>query len=124
MRLLQVLLRVKYQVQPAAYGLLQTAHDAFLLIGDQALRQRRGTPGFPYTYDLGAEWQAWTGLPFVFARWMVRKNGCSNKAMLEEALYVGLEDGVEALYQVAEPRKICSCYRAILLHTFRAFVTI
>jgi chorismate dehydratase len=106
LRLLQVLLRLKYQVQPAAYGPLQAAHDAFLLIGNQALRQRRGAPGFPYTYDLGAEWHAWTGLPFVFARWMVRKEvPAKDKALLEETLYVGLEDGVEALYQVAEPRE-------------------
>jgi len=106
LRLLHVLLRMKHQVQPAAYGPLQAAHDAFLLIGNQALRQRRGAPGFPYTYDLGAEWHAWTGLPFVFARWMVRKEVVAkDKALLEETLYVGLEDGVEALYQVAEPRE-------------------
>jgi chorismate dehydratase len=106
LRLLHVLLRLKYQVQPAAFGPLQAAHDAFLLIGNQALRQRRGAPGFPYTYDLGAEWHAWTGLPFVFARWMVRKEvAAKDKALLEETLYVGLEDGVEALYQVAEPRE-------------------
>ena len=106
LRLLRVLLHVKYQIQPAAYGPLQAAHDAFLLIGNQALRQRRGAPGFSYTYDLGAEWHAWTGLPFVFARWMVRKEvAARDKALLEETLYVGLEDGVEALYQVAEPRQ-------------------
>ena len=106
LRLLQVLLRLKYDVQPVDYGPLQTAHDAFLLIGNQALRQRRGTSGFPYTYDLGAEWHAWTGLPFVFARWMVRKEADPrDKVLLEEVLYVGLEDGVEALYQVAAPRE-------------------
>jgi chorismate dehydratase len=106
LRLLHVLLRVKYQVQPTAYGPLQAAHDAFLLIGNQALRQRRGASGFPYTYDLGAEWHAWTGLPFVFARWMVRKEApAKDKALIEETLYVGLEDGVEILYQVAEPRE-------------------
>jgi chorismate dehydratase len=104
--LLRLLLRLRYQVQPAVYGPLQATHDAFLLIGDQALRQRRGAPGFPYTYDLGAEWHAWTGLPCVFARWMVRKEVAPrDKALLEETLYVGLEDGVEALYQVAEPRE-------------------
>jgi chorismate dehydratase len=105
-RLLQVLLRLKHHVQPVVYGPLQAAHDAFLLIGNQALRQRRGTPGFPYIFDLGAEWHDWTGLPFVFARWMVRKDVAPrDKALLEETLYVGLEDGVEALYQVAEPRE-------------------
>jgi chorismate dehydratase len=106
LRLLQVLLHLNYQVQPAAYGPLQTAHDAFLLIGNEALRQRRGAPGFPHIYDLGAEWHAWTGLPFVFARWMVRKEvAAKDKALLKETLYVGLEDGVEALYQVTEPRE-------------------
>lgn len=106
LRLLDVLLRVKYQVQPAAYVPLQAAHDAFLLIGNEALRQRRGTPGFSYTYDLGAEWHAWTGLPFVFARWLVRKDVAPKEKMLiEEALYTGLEDGVDALCQLARPRE-------------------
>jgi chorismate dehydratase len=105
-RLLDVLLRLKYQVRPAAYTPLQAAHDAFLLIGNQGLRQRLGAPGFPYTYDLGAEWQAWTGLPFVFSRWMVRKDvDPKQRALLEDTLYVGLEEGVDALYHLAEPRE-------------------
>jgi chorismate dehydratase len=106
LRLLDVLLRLKYQVQPAAYRSLQASHDAFLLIGNQGLRQRLGAPGFPYIYDLGAEWHIWTGLPFVFSRWMVRKDvGPKDRAMLEEALYVGLEEGVDALYNLAMPRQ-------------------
>jgi chorismate dehydratase len=106
LRLLDVLLRMKYQVQPAAYGPLQAVHDAFLVIGNQALRQRMGAPGFPYTHDLGAEWHAWTGLPFVFSRWMVRKDvHPKDRALLEEALYVGLEEGVDALCNVAKPRQ-------------------
>jgi chorismate dehydratase len=124
-QLLQVLLRLKYQAQPVTYGPLQAAHDAFLLIGDQALRQRRGAPGFPYLYDLGAEWHAWTGLPFVFARWMVRKEvAAKDKTLLEEALYIGLEDGVEALYQVAEPRQDLLMLPPILSRIYRACVTI
>lgn len=103
--LLHVLLRLKYQVQPAAYVPLQAAHDAFLLIGNAALRQRLGVAEHPYTYDLGTEWYAWTGLPFVFARWLVHKAiPLQDKTRLEEALYLGLEDGVEALCQVARPR--------------------
>lgn len=106
LRLLHILLRFKYQVQPAAYVPLQAAHDAFLLIGNAALRQRKGVPDFPYTYDLGAEWHAWTGLPFVFARWLVRKEvHPHDKAQLEEALYIGLEDGVDTLCQIARPRQ-------------------
>ncbi len=105
-QLLDVLLRLKYQVQTASYGPLQAACDAFLLIGNQGLRQRMGAPDFPYTYDLGAEWHAWTGLPFVFARWMVRKDvSPRDRALLEEVLYVGLEEGVDALCALAQPRE-------------------
>ena len=65
-----------------------------------------GTPDFPYVYDLGAEWHAWTGLPFVFSRWMVRKDvSPKDLAVLEEALYLGLEEGVDALCERAEPRQ-------------------
>jgi chorismate dehydratase len=104
-QLLHVLLRLKYQVRPSAYGPRQAEHDAFLLVGNAGLRQRMGAPGFPYVYDLGAEWHAWTGLPFVFARWMVRQDvSPRDRALLEEALYTGLEEGVDALCQLSDPR--------------------
>jgi len=105
-RLLDVLLRVQHQVQPAAYVSLQDAYDAFLLIGNDGLRRRGGARGFAYTYDLGAEWHAWTGLPFVFSRWVVRQDvEPAARALLQDTLYVGLEAGVDALYGIAEPRE-------------------
>jgi chorismate dehydratase len=105
-RLLDVLLRVQHQVQPAAYVSLQDASDAFLLIGNDGLRRRGGARGFAYTYDLGAEWHAWTGLPFVFSRWVVRQDvEPIARALLQDTLYVGLEAGVDALYGIAEPRE-------------------
>jgi chorismate dehydratase len=105
-QLLHVLLRLKYQVQPAAFVPLHTAHDAFLLIGNRGLRQRKGARGFPYLYDLGEEWHAWTDLPFVFSRWMVRKDADPKDiALLEDTLYVGLEEGVNTLYRLSEPRE-------------------
>jgi chorismate dehydratase len=105
-RLLQVLLRLKYGVQPKAFVSLDAAYDAFLLVGNQALRQRMGAPGFRHTYDLGTEWHTWTGLPCVFCRWMVRKEVApKDRALLEDTLYVGLEEGVNALYGTAEPRE-------------------
>lgn len=105
-QLLQVLLRFKYQVRPAALVPFQGNHAAFVLIGNRGLRQRFGAPGFPHTYDLGEEWSTWTGLPFVFSRWMVRKDmDPSACALLQDTLYVGLEEGVDALYHMAEPRE-------------------
>lgn len=47
--------------------------DAALLIGDEAIRTYWDQPEGLYTYDLGTEWKAWTGLPFVFAVWAVRR---------------------------------------------------
>jgi chorismate dehydratase len=45
-------------------------HDAALLIGDPALQASTG--GYN-VYDLAEQWRRWTGRPFVFAFWAVRK---------------------------------------------------
>jgi chorismate dehydratase len=47
--------------------------DAALLIGDEAIRTYWECPAHLHAYDLGTEWKAWTGLPFVFAVWAVRR---------------------------------------------------
>ena len=51
----------------AAVSLDRTAADAVLLIGDRAMHDPPGE--FATVWDLGGEWNAWTGLPFVFAVW-------------------------------------------------------
>lgn len=48
----------------------ETNADAFLLIGDEALREWHR--GKWESIDLGAAWKQMTGLPFVFALWLVR----------------------------------------------------
>ncbi len=60
-------------------------HDARLVIGDAALHlwSRLREPehygadpvlsAYRYAYDLGSEWKAWTGLPFVFAVWVAQR---------------------------------------------------
>lgn len=54
-------------------GLARLPHDAVLVIGDPALLlgARRA---YPHAYDLGEAWKRWTGLPFVFAVWAVRRS--------------------------------------------------
>jgi chorismate dehydratase len=47
-------------------------HEAVLVIGDAALHLS-GQAAYPVKLDLGAEWKAWTGLPFVFAVWAARR---------------------------------------------------
>ncbi len=45
---------------------------AFLAIGDQAL-SLSGQGLYPYAMDLGEAWHSWTGLPFVFAVWVIQR---------------------------------------------------
>ena len=65
------------------------ALDAFLLIGDNALRE---PPGEHYVLDLGEEWTAFTGLPFVYALWVFRPGAGDERAarLLQEAKAQGL----------------------------------
>ncbi|MYC39116.1 MAG: hypothetical protein F4X66_19735 [Chloroflexi bacterium] len=105
-QLLQVLLAKKYQ--KGAPELVQTAdeHDALVISGDAALRRRRGMRGYGHRYDLGEEWNRFTELPFVFSRWMRRSDMERRDAMLlEDTLYVGLEEGVDSLFHLSEPRE-------------------
>ena len=46
-------------------------NEAVLMIGDKVFRNHSR---FTYTYDLGKYWWQYTGLPFVFAVWVARKN--------------------------------------------------
>ena len=111
-KLLQVLLRYKYGLEPGDFEIRpgdvirpDETFDAFLLIGNRALRRRRGTRGFANRFDLGQEWAEWTNLPFVFNQWVMRKDmDDRDKAILEDTLYVGLEEGVDGLYHLNEPR--------------------
>jgi chorismate dehydratase len=83
--LLKVLSRLRFGLEPvfeaAAFsGISETAElpDAFLAIGDEALRLKRSGI-YPHVLDLGAAWYDWTGLPFVFAVWVVRKKAIEEK---------------------------------------------
>ena len=73
--LAQILLRERYGVNAEAVDMapdldtMLARCDAALLIGDVAMRARR--EGL-LVLDLAEEWHSWTGLPFVFALWMVR----------------------------------------------------
>lgn len=47
-----------------------------LLIGDKALQAAAAAP---YCYDLGEEWLRLTGLPFVYALWLLNRRSSSGK---------------------------------------------
>lgn len=75
--LARILLRERYGVDPECHELppdldaMLEAHDAAVMIGDRFMKARRD--GL-LTLDLAEEWHAWTGLPFVFALWLVRED--------------------------------------------------
>ncbi len=59
------------ELLPLGVPVLESTADAVLVIGDRAMKMRHEP--FHEEVDLGEAWQAMTGLPFVFALWVVRK---------------------------------------------------
>lgn len=52
---------------------------AFLRIGDRALKEM-ASGKWAEIWDLGEAWSCWTGLPFVFALWLVREEVVRHRA--------------------------------------------
>ncbi|HXV12600.1 MAG TPA: menaquinone biosynthesis protein [Candidatus Krumholzibacteria bacterium] len=105
-RLLRALLTHAWRVRPARLTRVDwPTNDAFLLIGDEALIHRRGVKDYPYVADLGEVWHKWTGLPFVFARWMVRTTlPDADKAQLVTLLDRSIAEGWSHFERVVAPR--------------------
>lgn len=77
--LLKILLGEFLRVDPRCCRLAAQAEDVIaaqggtvLMIGDRALRAAQQLCGMTRIYDLGELWWHFTGLPFVFALWIVR----------------------------------------------------
>jgi chorismate dehydratase len=105
-RLLKILLALRYEVTPRAWVNPEEPSDAVLLIGDQAIRTLKSGHRFPHVIDLGSEWVEWTGLPCVFARWAVRTSlPGSERGALGRALDQALDRGMAALPEIAARRR-------------------
>jgi chorismate dehydratase len=65
-------LDVRYEAVDDALAAARSGRPA-LIIGDDAL-VARGMCAPASIHDLGEAWRAWTGLPFVFAVWAVRRD--------------------------------------------------
>ncbi|MGH3995112.1 MAG: menaquinone biosynthetic enzyme MqnA/MqnD family protein, partial [Pseudonocardiaceae bacterium] len=91
--LLELLCRHRWNVRPRfataraeapdLAGLAGLPHEAVLVIGDAALLLASQSR-YPVRLDLGHEWKAWTGLPFVFAVWAARREAQSARV---QAMY-------------------------------------
>jgi predicted solute-binding protein len=125
-RLLQLLLEVRYGLSGIHYGRIASSAlfdgeaQALLLIGDEALRAKsEGIKGLPFVTDLGEEWFQWQGVPFTFARWMVRSGLRQDvKDIIESSLQKSLrtnEAGRLAFAQEEAPKRNLS-FRDIILY--------
>jgi len=93
-QLLKVLLSDYWKLSPdllnsfPGYEKLITGNTGGLLIGDRALKWKEI---FPCNYDLGMAWKQYSGLPFVFATWVGRKDIVeAYKSELVESFELGL----------------------------------
>lgn len=78
--------------------------DAALILNDARLGAGEGTHAtYPYVYDLGSEWKAWTGLPFVFAVWVAQRTTPVAPALSAHASLIASRDwGLAHLDELAE----------------------
>ena len=101
--LAQVLLAERWGVRPRLESLPIGASatdadaDAVLMIGDRAMAPAPAE--FRESWDLGAAWRDWTGLPMVFAMWMARPG--LDLAEIEPALDAARDRGVGSLPALA-----------------------
>jgi len=72
--------------------------DAALVIGDRAMKP--ADVSFDTVWDLGEEWAAWTGLPFVFAMW-VGRGSSENDQEIISGLARSRDLGVSRFEQIA-----------------------
>jgi chorismate dehydratase len=110
--LVKVLCHHRFRIQPGFVphgpdlAEMTRGSDAALLIGDPALEADPGALGLE-KIDLGAEWTAMTGLPFVYAAWTGRSGaiGVSDVRLLQEAQAEGVAaaDAIAAEYGRGNP---------------------
>lgn len=104
--LLDVIMKKRYGFEIQLTRGLRPDQDAWLVIGDQALQmwaspQRR----WAYATDLATEWWDWHQLPFVFARWVVKK-GIEGRTWVRlfNAVENSLSMGINSLDQISKRR--------------------
>jgi len=89
--------RIQPTIRPA-----ELPDDAVLLIGDAGLA---ADPGERQIVDLGEAWHQWTGLPFVYALWLIAPDSDPHEvvphllAAYQQAQEEGVRDGTHgAIY--------------------------
>ncbi|MEW6162912.1 MAG: menaquinone biosynthesis protein [Nitrospirota bacterium] len=131
--LLDVILKKFYKIEcplkptDEKVDLLLNKAGAFLSIGDDALKARKIVTshtlgwGDIYIYDLGDLWYRNTGLPFVFALWIVRKGCFTEKAELLKRFIHDLNKAKGLAMENLD--KIAQALRPLLLSRYSLIIT-
>ena len=102
--LIRVMCRHRFRIEPrfVPHGpdlpAMVREYDAGLLIGDPAFDADHAALGLQ-KIDLGEEWTAMTGLPFIYAAWTGRRGAVDAGGV--EALQAALEEGVRSTALIA-----------------------
>lgn len=118
--LTKVILAERYGVIPKTEplrmeSLTTDSHaDAVLLIGDRAMHSPQES--FVEVMDLGQFWYDWTGLPFVFAMWVARRE--VNTEGVDEALSHARDLGIANVADIAREEAPRLGISETLAHTY------
>jgi chorismate dehydratase len=102
--LVKVLCHHRFHIEPEFVphrpdlGQMTRESDAALLIGDPALEADPSSLGL-HKIDLGAEWTAMTGLPFIYAAWTGRAGAVTSSEV--QLLQLAQEEGAGATKAIA-----------------------
>lgn len=88
-----------YELPISSEMIILNDGEGKVLIGDKALRNQEN---LPFRYDLASAWFDFSGLPFVFARWVSKKE-ISEESV--ELLQKAFSFSLECLDQVIEEQK-------------------
>jgi len=121
-QLLRVLLADLWHVSPRCFVRRGESADAVLLIGDDALRARKGIDGYPFVCDLGKEWRTLSGLPMVFALWVIRREVESRATRLSEVLEASLDRSLGELALIARERRDVDMTESEIADYLRYFI--
>ena len=107
--LLRVILAEFHQLRPELVAPEETVEpaDALLLIGNQAIEFRHTHGETHQFFDLGEEWRRETGLPFVYAAWVLLPS-LPNASSVAEEFRSLKRDGVARLAEIVENGEIGS----------------
>jgi len=129
-RLAQLMLAERYGLAPDYYtcppdlGLMMQEAQAAVLIGDAALRASlHDAPRLGlHVHDLGLMWKEWTGLPFVFAVFAVRRDYLDREPAtvreVHRAFLASRDLSLEEVGKVAEQAARWESFDATLLERY------